>query len=122
MGAKLRHSLAAAVIILSVLVWGCGGSTAPPAPPPSNVSVTVFPNSTTVQVNATQQFTATVTGTSNTMVSWTVNGAPGGNSTVGTISSAGLYTAPMTVPNPATTTVAATAQADTSKSASASVL
>ena len=121
MRAKLQHSLAAAAIILSLLAWGCGGSSAPP-PPPSNVSITIFPDSTTVQVNTTQRFIATVTGTSNTMVSWTVNGIPGGNSTIGTISSTGLYMAPTAVPNPSTTTVAATAQADASKSAPASVL
>jgi len=69
----------------------------------------------------TQQFTATVTGSSNTAVSWSVNGVAGGNSKVGTISTAGLYTAPQDLPSPATVTVTATAQADTTRSASASV-
>src|SRR5262245_47919426 len=51
---------------------------------PSGVSVTVTPSTATVQVNNTQQFSATVTNASQN-VNWSVNGAPGGNSTVGTI-------------------------------------
>src|ERR1035438_1625127 len=51
----------------------------------------------------TIQFTATITG--DTMMTatalWSAGGVAGGNSTVGTISATGLYTAPMTVlPNP----------------------
>src|SRR5207249_1687045 len=68
-----------------------------------------------------QQFTATVTNTNNTAVTWQVNGVPGGNATAGTISSAGLYTAPAVVPSPATVTVRAVSQADATKSASAQV-
>src|SRR5689334_11560173 len=58
-----------------------GGVTPPP------VSVSVAPASTSVQTAATQQFSATVTNTTNTAVTWKVNGNAGGNSTVGTISS-----------------------------------
>jgi hypothetical protein len=43
----------------------------------------------------------------------------GGDSTVGTISAFGVYTAPTAVPNPATVTVTATSARDTTKSASA---
>ena len=43
----------------------------------------------------TQTFTATVTNTPNTAVTWDVNGVAGGNSTVGTISAAGVYSAPL---------------------------
>src|SRR5437016_4923274 len=68
-----------------------------------------------------QQFTATVLNTSNTAVTWQVSGVTGGNATVGTISSSGLYTAPAVVPNPATVTVTAVSQADPTKSASAQV-
>jgi hypothetical protein len=85
------------------------------------VVVTVSPATQTLNVTQTQPFTATVTGTSNTAVTWSVNDVVGGDSTVGTISASGLYTAPATVPNPATVTVKATSQADTSKSASATL-
>src|SRR6266852_2390109 len=85
------------------------------------LSVTISPVSTTVQVLTTVTFSASISGTTNTAVTWSVNGATGGNSTVGTISTAGAYTAPPTVPSPATVTVTATSQADSTKSASASI-
>jgi hypothetical protein len=85
------------------------------------VSVSASPATASVQTGATQQFTATVSNTSNTAVTWQVNNVTGGNSTVGTISTGGLYTAPSTVPNPANVTVSAVSQADTTKSGSATV-
>jgi sugar lactone lactonase YvrE len=81
--------------------------------------VTVAPSAATVVVNALQQFTATVTGNSNTNVNWQVNGVLGGNSTVGTISTTGLFTAPATVPTPPTVTIAAISQADNTTTGSA---
>jgi hypothetical protein len=85
------------------------------------ISVAINPTTAQVPVNSTQQFTATVTGTSNPAVTWSVDGTSGGNSTVGTISGGGLYTAPNLVPTPASVIVTATSQADTNVSASASV-
>jgi hypothetical protein len=68
------------------------------------------------------QFAVVVSGTSNdTSVTWSVNSIPGGNSTVGTISSTGLYTAPSAVPNPNMVTVTANSAADPSKSAGVQV-
>ena len=75
----------------------------------------------TLTVGQTYQFTATVTNSTNTAVTWTAGGVAGGNSTVGTISSSGLYTAPAMVPTPQAVTITATSQADSTKSASASV-
>ena len=87
----------------------------------AGVSVSISPTSASVQTGNTQQFTATVTGSSNTAVNWQVNNIAGGNTTVGTVSASGLYTAPATVPSPAAVTVKAISQADTTKSASATV-
>ncbi|HVM76655.1 MAG TPA: hypothetical protein VMU07_00690 [Candidatus Paceibacterota bacterium] len=81
------------------------------------ITVTVSPSTASVQTGKTQQFTATVTGSANTAVTWSVVGGSGN----GTISSNGLYTAPATVPSPATVTIKATSQADASKSGSATV-
>jgi hypothetical protein len=67
--------------------------------PANSVSVTVHPMNAPVTSMVTQQFTATVTGTSNHGVTWFVAGVKGGNSTVGTISSTGLYTPPSTFSN-----------------------
>jgi len=85
------------------------------------VTVTVSPTTAQVPGGATQQFTATVTGPTNTSVTWSAGGVVGGNSTVGTISTTGLYTAPNTVPNPAQVTITATSAADGLTSASATV-
>jgi len=94
---------------------GCGGgSTAPPA---TVITVTVSAPQSTVAVSKTVTFTATVTGTTNTAVTWSASGGASN----GTISSAGVYTAPATVPNPAKVTVIATSQADPTKSGSATV-
>jgi len=79
---------------------------------PAPFTVTVAPATATVVVNALQQYAATVTGNSNTGVNWFVNGVAGGNSTVGTISTTGLFTAPAAVPSPATVTITAVSQVD----------
>ncbi|HWZ99963.1 MAG TPA: hypothetical protein VN025_19555, partial [Candidatus Dormibacteraeota bacterium] len=88
---------------------------------PLAVTVTVNPKTVNIATSLTQQFTATVANTSNTAVTWQVNGVTGGNSTVGTISASGLYTAPAAVPSPASVTVKAISQADNTKSDTATV-
>ena len=85
------------------------------------VSVTVSPTTASVAVNGTQQFAVTVTGGTSGAVTWSVNGISGGNSTVGTISSSGLYTAPASIPSSGAVTVTATSQDSSSASASANV-
>jgi len=85
------------------------------------VTVAVSPTSASLKTGQTQSFSASVTGSSNTAVTWSVNGIAGGNATVGTVSSAGLYTAPSAVPSPNTVTVRATSAASSTASATASV-
>jgi len=105
-GAWLWFALAG---ILTTLAWAT----------PSGVTVTVSPKSAAVvAVSQTQQFTATVTGSTNTIVTWSVAGVVGGNSSVGTISTGGLYTPPATG---GVFSVTATSVADPSASASASI-
>ena len=106
--------------LLALGLASCGGGGGGNHPPPP-VSVTISPTTASVEINNTAQFTATVRNTSNTAVNWLVNDVAGGNTTVGTISASGLYTAPAAVPNPNSVTVKAVSQADTSKSASATV-
>jgi hypothetical protein len=93
----------------------------PPPPPPPPVSITISPTSASVRVGNTHQFTATVKNTTNTAVTWKVNGVVGGSAATGTISSSGLYKAPGAVPTPATVTVTAVSVADPTKAASAGV-
>ena len=61
-------------------------------------TVTISPSYTTVGVNGTVQYTAKVTGLTNTAVTWSVNSVKGGNATYGTITIGGLYTAPAKIP------------------------
>jgi hypothetical protein len=74
------------------------------------VAIVIHPGSASVAAGAQQQFSATVTGSTNTSVTWTATG--------GTISSSGNYTAGN---NGGTFSVTATSMADTSKSAQAAV-
>jgi hypothetical protein len=54
-------------------------------------------------------------------VNCSVNGVPGGNFAIGTITSAGIYTAPADLPSPAAAQITATSQADSTKSGNASL-
>jgi len=85
------------------------------------ISVRISPTSVNVTVGAQQQFVATVAGTSNTAVTWTVSGSGCAGAACGTVTTAGLYVAPATVPSPVTVTVTVTSQADSSKTAFAVV-
>jgi hypothetical protein len=94
------------------------------------IAVSVQPATASVSDFRTQQFTAAVTSSSNTAVTWQVNGVTGGSQKFGFISSAGLYVAPSAVPtksdgqgNTITTTLTITAvsQADTTVSGTSTV-
>ena len=112
----------ATAALFSLLMSSCGGGGSSSTPPPAQaVLVSISPTTAPVMVDGTQQFTATVSNTTNTAVTWSVNTTNGGSSTLGTVSSSGLYTGPDLVPSPSSVTVTATSQADTTKSASATV-
>ena len=86
------------------------------------VAVSVSPVSASVNVTKTQQFTATVSNDSqNKGVVWQVNGVTGGDATHGTISTGGLYTAPASLPSPASVTISAVSVADPTRNATATV-
>ena len=87
----------------------------------SSISVAVSPQSASIPSPLTQQFQATISGSSNGSVTWTVDGMAGGNSTVGTISAAGLYSSPGVNSGTQKHTITATSVQDPSKSASATV-
>jgi hypothetical protein len=90
-------------------------------PMSSQVLVSISPTSVSVQTGQTTQFTATVTGTTNTNVTWQVNGVSSGSTAAGTISSTGLYTAPSNIPSVNPVTVTAQSVYDPTKSANATV-
>jgi uncharacterized protein (DUF1800 family) len=116
-----QRNFVAIVALAALSIAGCTAGGNNGGPPPATVSVTVAPGAASVRAGDTQQFTATVTGTANTAVNWAVNGVAGGNATLGTITTAGLYAAPGALPAPNTISVTATSQQDTSKSAASTV-
>lgn len=109
--------------LLVASLLGCGGvvGSAPPQPPPSGVTVSLEPVAASVLLGEPKSFVAVVSNSTNTAVSWSVNGIPGGNSIIGTISTSGVYTSPSDLPVPDSVTVQATSVADSSKSATAAV-
>lgn len=80
---------------------------------PENVTVSINPASALIAANSTKSFTATVTGTSNTQVTWSVLETGGG-----TISQSGGYLAPSVA---GTYTIKAVSVSDPTKSATATV-
>lgn len=90
------------------------------APPTPQVNISVAPATATLAPAQSQTFSATITGTSNSQVTWSVNGISGGNATLGPITSAGLYTAPTVSPG-SPVSISAVSTADPTKSASAVV-
>ena len=93
------------VFLLLAVLAACGGSSSSTSS--TAVTLAITPTSASVTTGATQQFTVTVTNTTNPALTWSVNGVVGGTQTVGFISSAGLFTAPNTVPSTPTVTVTA---------------
>ncbi len=85
------------------------------------VVVTVTPANVSVSAGSSQQFTASVAGTSNTAVDWTVSGTGCSGAACGTINSSGLYIAPAAIPSPDTVTVTAASVTNSGKSASAKI-
>jgi uncharacterized protein (DUF1800 family) len=73
--------------------------------------------SSDITVGESAQYTAAVTGSENTSINWAVNSIVSGNSTFGTITPTGLYTAPTTVPTQNQITITATSAADPTQSA-----
>ncbi len=90
-------------------------------PASGTMSVAVVPTSAWPAIGQSRQFSATVRNLSNPAVVWKVNGVTGGSATVGTITTAGLYTAPPAVPKPATVSVTAVSVQNSSISAAATV-
>jgi hypothetical protein len=110
-----------------LLLAGCSATVSnpsnnSPAPTtPGSISVSVSPSAANIPAGDSFQFTATVSGTSNSSVTWAVNGTSGGSAALGTISASGNYTAPASLPNPNTVTVSATSSASASATSSSTV-
>jgi len=131
--AQPRFAALPLLILFSAAAFtlGCAGSTGGasaastvvppplPPPPPSAVTVTVTPATTSLLLGNSQTFSASVTGTTDTTVSWNVNAIAGGSPITGTITSAGIYTAPADLPISPTVQITATSNSDPTKFATA---
>jgi hypothetical protein len=118
------------ISVLSLALAGCSGVKDTTGGSTQAVIVAVSPTTAKISNFTTQGFTATVTGSSNTAVTWQVNGVTGGSQATGFISSAGMYVAPGGVPtvsdgsggvNVTTVMITAVSQANASASATATV-
>ena len=78
--------------------------------PTVTIAVAVSPASVSLSAGQQRQFGATVTGSTNTAVTWSLS------SPIGSISASGLYTAPATITTAQNVSVRATSVADTTKS------
>jgi hypothetical protein len=109
------------ILLCGLLLNSCAGGTSAPSGSSAApaISVSLSPQAVTVPTNGTTQFVATVANTSSA-VRWQVNQTIGGDSSIGTIDSSGMYHAPGNVP---ASSVAVTAflQDNTQASASANV-
>ena len=93
---ELRHqwtrgAYAALILLFAGVAIGCHSGAAA-------ITVSVSPSTTALALSGTTTFFATVANATDTTVTWQVNGVTGGNSTCGTITTNGLYTAPSVLP------------------------
>src|SRR5271165_532798 len=92
----------AMLVMFSLSLVGCGSTTSsdgmqqPPDTP--SITVAVSPSTANVRAGNSASFTATVSGTTNTTVTWSVNNSAGGSTSLGNIDSSGNYSAPASVP------------------------
>lgn len=114
--------LSAAVVLV---LAACSGPKRAPVGGGGGGTVNVTPAAPTVGVFGTQQFNASVPGTTNQAVTWQVNGVAGGSQATGFISTTGKFFAPGAVPTatnsqgiaaPTTVRVTAVSQANASVS------
>jgi uncharacterized protein (DUF1800 family) len=124
----VKRNWSAPAVLLVLWLSGCAGlgsphgsGTTPTSPDSGSASVTVTPATATIRAGSTGAFAATVSGTTNTSVNWSVNSVAGGNAAVGTIDANGIYTAPASLPTPNTVTVTATLVADATQKANSAV-
>ena len=119
----MRRASLGLVLALILVHVSCTGTTKSPggSTPPVQITVSVTPTAANVRAGAGQPFTATVSGTTNHGVTWSVNGVAGGSATVGLITDTGLYTAPAVLPNANTITISAASVADSSASGTSDV-
>ena len=115
-------------LLLVFALSGCSGlgtrrgSDGSPLPTDgASTGVTVTPATATIRAGSNEAFAATVSGSANNSVTWSVNSIGGGNAAVGTIDANGMYTATASLPTPNSVTVTATSAADTTQKGTSTI-
>lgn len=107
MGLQARISgLSVLIVSILIILAGCAGEEQPHA------RITLSPTSASVHINRSLQFSATLTNSTNTGLTWTVSGNGCTGASCGTISDTGLYTAPAVIPDPDQVRIMVTSAAD----------
>jgi uncharacterized protein (TIGR03437 family) len=101
-----------ATSVFDTAVTGTASITLQPA---AAITISISPTSVSLTDGQSQQFVATVTNSTNTAVTWSISPQ------LGSMTSAGSYTAPSPINASASITVTATSVADPTKSATASI-
>lgn len=118
-----------ALIVVSIMTTACGGSGGGGGAK-QDISLTVSPKTASVAGDGTQAFTASILNPNNTGVTWTLSGSGCTGAACGSIGNLGgnnnqgwtaTYTAPLTVPSPATVTLTATSKDDPTRSDTATI-
>ena len=121
----LCNSSRQACLLICLGLISCSHSSSLAPPPPPVVSVSVSPNPQSVQISTSLSFMANVTNTNNPSVTWSLSGTGCSGAACGTLTNVAAtsvtYSAPATVPNPATVTLTATLTSDTSKFGTATI-
>lgn len=120
-GNQITTSVPSGATTGSIVVTSPLGSAISPTPFMVPGTIAIGPLSADVVTRGTLQFTASQTGNLSATFNWSVNGIGGGDTTIGTISAAGLYIAPDTRPVPSVVTVSAALSANPGIFASAPV-
>lgn len=105
------HPIAMLVGVVALCLPGLAGAQ----------SLTVTPSSVALPVGSNRQMSALLDGTATNAVDWSVNGIPGGNTTLGTVDASGRYVAPAQPPTGWNVTLAATLKANPSLRAESTV-
>ena len=111
-----------ALLCALAFISGCGAGNGTNSPSRQSSSIVIAPAAAQIHAGDTQLFIAVAGNPRRRLrVTWSVNGIPGGNATVGTIDAKGLYSAPPVLPNPNVVKVSAISAANPSVSAAAAV-
>ena len=117
-----RMLLQVFVPVLLLPLFSCGGgrsSSTNNSTDHAPISIDLRESRVTLAAGESHQFTATLTGTTNTAVNWRMSGCE--KVTCGTLNATGLYTAPSNIPEQFTITISAVSTADPTKSAQVAV-